>query len=158
MADQVEENKKKIDSMSSDLVELKTTMNYTNALITRLDNAIEKMSEVSAHISKLLNVHENKIGIQDQNILNLDRKFLDIKDELKAASENSSAQRDKNLKYIHDEFSTIRGLFEKHDAKFEKYNARLLLLEKWKYGVVAAAGVIGFLLNKIPLEIFPIIG
>tara|TARA_R110000868_G_scaffold93601_1_gene258861 strand:- start:1767 stop:2102 length:336 start_codon:yes stop_codon:yes gene_type:complete len=107
-------------------------------LLERLDRVIEKMSEVSNNISRLLAVHETKIDVQDESINVLHRRLSDLKDEM-----NKSMERNTD---------TIRSEFEKVKGMFEKQNNRLALLEQWKYAVVMCAAFIGFLLSEMNLS------
>ena len=53
-------------SKQSEVSDIKTTVETNRLLVDRLDRAIEKMTEVSGHISKLLAVHETRIENQDE--------------------------------------------------------------------------------------------
>jgi hypothetical protein len=107
-------------------------------LLERLDRVIEKMSEVSNNISRLLAVHETKIDVQDESINVLHKRLSDLKDEMHSSMDRNA--------------DTIRSEFEKVKVMFEKQNNRLAILEQWKYAVVMCAGFLGFLISEIDLS------
>lgn len=130
----------KITQLRSEVNELRSNVEYNKLLVERLDRAIEKISEVSGNISKLLAVHETRIENQDENINVVHKRISELRDELGHTME-------RNYDSIVTEFRAIKDMFQKHEK-------RIAMLERWKYGVVLSAGVIGFLLSKIDISTF----
>jgi chromosome segregation ATPase len=130
----------KLTQLRSEVNELRSNVEYNKLLVERLDRAIEKMSEVSSDISKLLAVHETRIENQDENIGVVHKRISELRDELGHTME-------RNYDSIVAEFRAIKDMFQKHEK-------RIAMLEKWKYGVVLSAGVIGFLLSKVNISTF----
>ena len=118
--------------------DIKTTVETNRLLVDRLDRAIEKMTEVSGHISKLLAVHETRIENQDESITITHKRISELRDDL-----NHTMER--NYDSIVAEFKVVRLMFEKHEK-------RIIMLEKWKYGVIASAAAIGFLMSKVDIS------
>ena len=52
---------------------------------------------------------------------------------------------ERNYDSIVAEFKVVRLMFEKHEK-------RIIMLEKWKYGVIASAAAIGFLMSKVDIS------
>jgi len=130
----------KLTQLRSEVNELRSNVEYNKLLVERLDRAIEKMSEVSSDISKLLAVHETRIENQDENIGVVHKRISELRDDLGHTME-------RNYDSIVAEFRAMKDMFHKHEK-------RIAMLERWKYGVVLSAGVIGFLLSKVNISTF----
>jgi len=135
-----ETQNQKLNKLQSEVSELRSNVEYNKLLVERLDRAIEKISEVSGNISKLLAVHETRIENQDENIGVVHKRISELRDEL-------SHTMERNYDSIVSEFRAMKDIFHKHEK-------RIAMLEKWKYGVVLSAGVIGFLLSKVNISAF----
>ena len=133
-----DQNQNQLNKLQSEVSDIKTTVETNRLLVDRLDRAIEKMTEVSGHISKLLAVHETRIENQDESITITHKRISELRDDL-----NHTMER--NYDSIVAEFKVVRLMFEKHEK-------RIIMLEKWKYGVIASAAVIGFLMSKVDIS------
>tara|TARA_B110000503_G_C7142334_1_gene411405 strand:- start:1037 stop:1453 length:417 start_codon:yes stop_codon:yes gene_type:complete len=132
------QNQNQLNKLQSEVSDIKTTVETNRLLVDRLDRAIEKMTEVSGHISKLLAVHETRIENQDESISITHKRISELRDDL-----NHTMER--NYDSIVAEFKIVRLMFEKHEK-------RIIMLEKWKYGVIASAAAIGFLMSKVDIS------
>ena len=133
-----DQNQNQFNKLQSEVSDIKTTVETNRLLVDRLDRAIEKMTEVSGHISKLLAVHETRIENQDESITITHKRISELRDDL-----NHTMER--NYDSIVAEFKVVRLMFEKHEK-------RIIMLEKWKYGVIASAAAIGFLMSKVDIS------
>jgi chromosome segregation ATPase len=133
-----DQNQNQLSKLQSEVSNIKTTVETNRLLVDRLDRAIEKMTEVSGHISKLLAVHETRIENQDESISITHKRISELRDDL-----NHTMER--NYDSIVAEFKVVRLMFEKHEK-------RIIMLEKWKYGVIASAAAIGFLMSKVDIS------
>jgi chromosome segregation ATPase len=133
-----DQNQNQLNKLQSEVSDIKTTVETNRLLVDRLDRAIEKMTEVSGHISKLLAVHETRIENQDESISITHKRISELRDDL-----NHTMER--NYDSIVAEFKVVRLMFEKHEK-------RIIMLEKWKYGVIASAAAIGFLMSKVDIS------
>jgi chromosome segregation ATPase len=133
-----DQNQNQLNKLQSEVSDIKTTVETNRLLVDRLDRAIEKMTEVSGHISKLLAVHETRIENQDESITITHKRISELRDDL-----NHTMER--NYDSIVAEFKVVRLMFEKHEK-------RIIMLEKWKYGVIASAAAIGFLMSKVDIS------
>jgi len=133
-----DQNQNQLSKLQSEMSSIKTTVETNRLLVDRLDKAIEKMAEVSGHISKLLAVHETRIENQDESISITHKRISELRDDL-----NHTMER--NYDSIVAEFKVVRLMFEKHEK-------RIIMLEKWKYGVIASAAAIGFLMSKVDIS------
>jgi len=133
-----DQNQNQLSKLQNEVSSIKTTVETNRLLVDRLDKAIEKMAEVSGHISKLLAVHETRIENQDESISITHKRISELRDDL-----NHTMER--NYDSIVAEFKVVRLMFEKHEK-------RIIMLEKWKYGVIASAAAIGFLMSKVDIS------
>ena len=133
-----DQNQNQLSKLQSEMNNIKTTVETNRLLVDRLDRAIEKMAEVSSHISKLLAVHETRIENQDESISITHKRISELRDDL-----NHTMER--NYDSIVAEFKVVKTMFEKHEK-------RIIMLEKWKYGVIASAAAIGFLMSKVDIS------
>tara|TARA_A100001201_G_scaffold132408_1_gene118962 strand:- start:1015 stop:1443 length:429 start_codon:yes stop_codon:yes gene_type:complete len=116
---------------------LKKDIENVSNLNTRLDTAIEKLTDVSTSIKSMLAVHEEKINRQEQ----IDDIIFDkLKDR---ASE---------IDVVHKELSREiqqlekRLLIEIKSMKLD-FGARVGILEKYKWFIMGGAIVIGWILS-----------
>ena len=117
---------------------LKKDIENVSNLNTRLDTAIEKLTDVSTSIKSMLAVHEEKINRQEQ----IDEIIFDkLKDR---ASE---------IDVVHKELSREiqqlekRLLIEIKSMKLD-FGARVGILEKYKWFIMGAAIVVGWILSS----------
>ena len=119
------------------LESLKKDIENVNSIQGRLDTAIDKLTDVSTCVKSMLAVHEEKIQRQEQ----IDEVIFDkLKDKQREIDDIH-----KELK-IDIELSEKRLLIELKSLKND-INARVGMLEKYKWLILGASIVIGFILN-----------
>ena len=138
MTEKMTENQSQLNRLQNEVSDIKTTVETNRLLVDRLDRAIEKMTDLSGHISKLLAVHETRLENQDESISITHKRISELRDDL-----NHTMER--NYDSIVGEFKVVKTMFEKHEN-------RINMLEKWKYGVIVSAAAIGFLMSKIDIS------
>ena len=120
-----------------DIESLKKDIENVNTINGRLDTAIDKLTDVSTCVKSMLAVHEEKI----QRSESIDDVIFDkLKD------------RQKEIDMIHKELKADIELSEKRlliELKSLKndINARVGMLEKYKWLILGASIVIGFTLE-----------
>ena len=114
--------------VKTDVEILKRDMELVSALAEKFDIAIDRLTEVSTSVDKMLAVHENRLENQEQQREILHQRISDLK-------------RD-----ITDEFRMLR---DENRKQHVEVNDRLSKLEKWRWFVVGIATVIGFIVAKI---------
>src|SRR6056300_263495 len=121
-----------------ELVGLKKDIENVNNLNSRLDVAIDKLTDVSTSIKQMLAVHEEKISRQEQ----IDEIIFDKLKE--RAGEIDQVHRD-----LSREISQVekRLLIEIKSIKLD-IGARVGILEKYRWIIMGGAIVIGFILSK----------
>ena len=108
----------------------------------RLDVAIEKLTDVSNSIHRMLAVHEEKITRQEEEIetrrVEVSSQLADLHSrvttntkEIMAAAASQHAEQNKEIQKIRDELADRVGV-----------------LEKWRHVLIGGSIVVGFLLHK----------
>lgn len=147
-----------LNVLKTDVQIIKRDIGAIQNFSVKIDDAIEKMAEVSNSISKMLIVHENKLQNHDQMI-----------DGIKLAMSERKNDFDKQVELLH---SRITSMKEENHIEREKYHKELLAalkeiadtqnkldsrittLEQWKWYVMGGAAVIGFVLAQVPWDKF----
>ena len=105
----------------------------------RLDVAIEKLTDVSNSIHRMLAVHEEKIARQEEAII--------------GAEEQIEVRRVELSKKIDEVHSRVTETAKEHSKEIlilrNDINNRVGVLEKWRHVLIGASIVIGFILLKV---------
>ena len=128
---------------------LKKELHDQKKIHGRLDIAIEKLTDVSNSIHRMLAVHEEKLTRQEEAIFQAEEQIevrrtevlkqidelhsritTNTKDIMSAAAQQH-AQQNKEIQRIRDELVSRVGV-----------------LEKWRYVLIGGSIVIGFMLHK----------
>ena len=104
-----------------------------------LDIAIEKLTDVSNSIHRMLAVHEEKIARQEEAII--------------GAEEQIEVRRVELSKKIDEVHSRVTETAKEHSKEIlilrNDINNRVGVLEKWRHVLIGASIVIGFILHKV---------
>ena len=114
--------------VKTDVELLKRDMELVSALAEKFDIAIDRLTEVSTSVDKMLAVHENRLENQEQQREILHQRISDLKRDMT------------------DEFRMLRDENRKQHAEV---NERLSKLEKWRWLVVGMATAVGFLVAQM---------
>ena len=105
----------------------------------RLDIAIEKLTDVSNSMHRMLAVHEEKIARQEEAII--------------GAEEQIEVRRVELSKKIDEVHSRVTETAKEHSKEIlilrNDINNRVGVLEKWRHVLIGASIVIGFILHKV---------
>lgn len=108
-------------------------------ILDRFDITINKLTEVSNNLNKVIAVQDSRIDTQEKAIEILHKRITDMKDE------------------IHEELSDhyqvilekIKELQAEQKIHADEMSRRVDALEKWRYIVMGGAVALGFLLSKV---------
>ena len=115
----------------------------------RLDIAIEKLTDVSNSIHRMLAVHEEKIARQEEAIFAAEEQIEIRRNELATKIDELHSRITTNTKEIMTAASAQHEAQNKEIQKIrDDINARVGVLEKWRHILYGGAIVIGFLLHK----------
>ena len=121
---------------------LKKELEDQKKIHDRLDIAIEKLTDVSNSIHRMLAVHEEKITRQEEEIetrrVEVSSQLADLHSrvttntkEIMAAAASQHAEQNKEIQKIREDL-----------------NKRIGILEKWRHVLIGCSIVAGFILHK----------
>ena len=115
----------------------------------RLDVAIEKLTDVSNSINRMLAVHEEKIARQEEAIIEAEQQIEVRRSELMLKVDELHSRITTNTKEIMTAAAEQHAQQNKEIQKIHnEINQRIGVLEKWRHVVYGGSIVIGFLLHK----------
>ena len=111
----------------------------------RLDTAIEKITDFSNCINRLLAVHEEKITQQEDAQQRSVQEFTaDIK-ELHSRITTNTKDMTALMKQQHKEQKDVIDLLK------DEISNRVGVLEKWRWIIIGGSIVLGFIIQKLPV-------
>ena len=115
----------------------------------KLDIAIEKLTDVSNSIHRMLAVHEEKIARQEESIFAAEEQIEVRRGELLIKIDELHSRITTNTKEIMSAASAQHEKQNKEIAKLrEDIYSRVGVLERWRYIIIGGSIVVGFLLHK----------
>jgi len=115
--------------VKTDVELLKRDMELLANLAGKFDVAIDKLTDVSQSVDKMLALHEQRLKNQEQQREILHNRISDFKKEVT---------------------DNIRDLRDENRVQHNRVEERLDRLEKWRWFVVGVATMFGFILAQIP--------
>ena len=116
----------------------------------RLDVAIEKLTDVSNSIHRMLAVHEEKIARQEEAIFEAEQKIEVRRSELLVKIDELHSRVTTNTKEIMTAASVQHETQNKEIQKMrDELISRVGVLEKWRHVLFGGAIVIGFILHRV---------
>ena len=116
----------------------------------RLDVAIEKLTDVSNSIHRMLAVHEEKIARQEEAIFSAEEQIEVRRSELSKRLDELHSRITTNTKEIMAAASTQHQQQNKEIQRIkEDLLSRVGVLEKWRHVLFGGAIVIGFILHRV---------
>jgi cell division protein ZapA (FtsZ GTPase activity inhibitor) len=115
-------------------------------IVEKLDDSIDKLTEVSSNISKLLAVQEQRMNTIEKDT---DRNQDDIRHiygKLDTMTKDLSDKIDQSMKNSAEGHERI---MIRVDEKVKALDARVKVLEVWRWLVIGGALVVGYLVNKL---------
>ena len=131
--------------INTEVALLKKEVSDIKVIFSRLDVAIEKITDVSSCVNRMLAVHEEKIANQEEAQSRANTEFTtDIKELHSRVTSN------------YKELTEMMQLHHKEQALHiqqlqNDLNGRVGILEKWRWLIIGGAIVVGFALQKMPI-------
>ena len=120
------------------LESLRKDIESVNSINTRLDTAIDKLTDVSTSIKSMLAVHEEKIQRQEQIDDVIFTKLKERADEIDNVYRDLTRELDQVEKRLLVEIKSLKN----------DIGSRVGILEKWKWLIVGGSIVVGWVLSK----------
>ena len=115
----------------------------------RLDVAIDKLTDVSNCINRMLAVHEEKLAKQEEASYDLEKQIESRRSELLDKIDDLHSRITTNKREI------MVSAKEQHEAQNreiqkirEDLSGRIGVMEKWRHVLIGGSIVVGFLLHK----------
>ena len=128
---------------------LRRDLDNQKRIYDRLDVAIEKLTDVSNSIHRMLAVHEEKIARQEEKMIQTEIE-RDIRGtELSKRIDELHIRLADTVKEIIDShLEHHKDLNKRIERISDSITSRVGVLEKWRHIIFGGAIVIGFILNK----------
>ena len=128
---------------------LKKELHDQKKIHDRLDVAIEKLTDVSNSIHRMLAVHEEKLTRQEEAIIVAEQKIEVRRAELSKQIDDLHSRITTNTKEL---MILEASQHDKHSKEIKRLsdsiNKRVGVLEKWRWLIIGGAIIVGFILNK----------
>ena len=128
---------------------LKKELRNQKKIHDRLDIAIEKLTDVSNSINRMLAVHEEKLTKQEEAIVYAEQQIEIRRSELSKQIDELHSRITTNTKEI---MAAALTQHEQQNKEIQKIRddlvSRVGVLEKWRHVLLGGAIVIGFMLHK----------
>ena len=131
--------------INTEVALLKKEVSDIKVIFSRLDVAIEKITDVSSCVNRMLAVHEEKIANAEEAQTKANVEFTNDIKELHSRVTSNYKELTEMITMNHKEQALhIQQL--KNDL-----NSRVGILERWRWLIIGGAIVIGFILQKLPI-------
>ena len=134
-----------LEALKIEVTDLQRNIGQVNILVERLDTTIDKLSDLSNHISKLLAVHEHKFETQEKQTEILFNLLEKRKQETEQMVKDIRSDFDKDYKAILAELKEMR---KENRDQYEVLDTKIKQLEKFVWVASGAVTVIIFLLTN----------
>ena len=127
-------------------------------LVTRVETAIIKLTEVYSGVSQLLAVHETKLNTLETLLKHLNDmaevRRVEIEEKIQVLNTRVSTGEKELYEKIdaqHDKIMTeLKDMRKESTTQHEKLSGRITFMEKWMWIVGGGSIVVGFILQTIP--------
>ena len=115
----------------------------------RLDVAIEKLTDVSNSINRMLAVHEEKLTRQEEAIFEAEQQIEVRRSELTTQISELHSRITTHTKEIMTAAATQHAQQNKEIQRIrDELISRVGVLEKWRHVLIGGSIVVGFLIHK----------
>ena len=121
----------------------------TKVIHGRLDVAIDKLTDVSNSIYRMLAVHEEKIARQEEAILDAEQKIEERRTELSTKIDALHTRISTNTKDIMSAAALQHMEQNKEIQKIrDELSSRVGVLERWRWIIIGGSIIVGFIIQK----------
>lgn len=115
-------------------------------IVEKLDVSIDKLTEVSNNVSRLLAVHDTRINIIEKDTVRNEDDIRDIHVKMDNIAKEINQKLDQSMANSVEGHAKIQAAIEE---KLKGIDARVRVLEVWRWLVIGGAVAIGYLVNKL---------
>ena len=128
--------------INTEVALLKKEVSDIKVIFSRLDVAIEKITDVSSCVNRMLAVHEEKIANQEEAQSRANTEFTNDIKELHSRVTSNYKELTEMITQHHKE-QALQMQQIKNDLA-----SRVGVLEKWRWVIIGGSIVIGFIIQK----------
>ena len=133
------------EDLNTEVAILKREVADIKLIFNRLDTAIERITEVSSSVNRMLAVHEEKIANQEDASIRANQEFtVDIRELHSRITTNYKELMDMIAKHHKEDAINQQKLRD-------DLNNRVGILERWRWLIIGGSIVVGFVLQKMPI-------
>jgi len=114
-------------------------------IVEKLDVSIDKLTEVSNNVSKLLAVHDTRINIIEKDTVRNEDDIRDIHIKMDNIAKEINKKLDQSMANSAEGHARIQTAIEE---KLQNIDARVGALEAWRWLVIGVAMAVGWFINK----------
>ena len=139
-----------LTKLATDLQVLKNEVEQVASVNNKLDNAIDKLTDISGSIKSMLAVHEEKLSKQEE----IDKAIFNLIENRRQEFDNNYKELDSRINKIHKELTDEIEMSEKRlmcEIKTLNTNldGRIGVFEKYRWIIIGAAIVVGLSMPQI---------
>ena len=133
------------NDLTTEVELLKREVGNVNVIHGRLDTAIEKLTEVSNCINRMLAVHEERLSQQEESQHRAEQEFTsDIKELQSRITTNTKEIMSAATEQHKEHTEAIQKLSD-------NLHNRVGVVEKWRWIIIGGSIVFGFVIQKLPI-------
>ena len=146
-----------LNKLATDLQVLKNEVEQVASVNTKLDNAIDKLTDISGSIKSMLAVHEEKLSKQEE----IDKAIFNLIENRRVEFDTNYKELHARINKIHKELTDEIEMSEKRlmcEIKTLNSNldGRIGVFEKYRWIIIGAAIVLGLTMPQL-MSIFKIL-
>tara|TARA_A100001234_G_scaffold34652_1_gene27088 strand:- start:24 stop:473 length:450 start_codon:yes stop_codon:yes gene_type:complete len=146
-----------LNKLATDLQVLKNEVEQVASVNTKLDNAIDKLTDISGSIKSMLAVHEEKLSKQEE----IDKAIFNLIENRRIEFDTNYKELHARINKIHKELTDEIEMSEKRlmcEIKTLNSNldGRIGVFEKYRWIIIGAAIVLGLSMPQL-MSIFKIL-
>jgi len=139
-----------MNELDTEVKLLKRELEDQKKIHDRLDIAIEKLTDVSNSIHRMLAVHEEKLSKQEESIVDAEQQIEIRRSELSIQITELHSRVTTNTKEIIIAAAAQHAQQNKEIQSIrDELRDRVGVLEKWRHVLIGASIIAGFVINKI---------
>ena len=146
-----------LNQLAADLQVLKNEVDQVANVNNKLDNAIEKLTDISGSIKSMLAVHEEKLSKQEE----IDKAIFNLIENRRVEFDTNYKELHARINKIHKELTDEIEMSEKRlmcEIKTLNSNldGRIGVFEKYRWIIIGAAIVLGLSMPQL-MSVFKIL-
>ena len=146
-----------LQKLATDLQVLKNEVEQVASVNTKLDNAIDKLTDISGSIKSMLAVHEEKLSKQEE----IDKAIFNLIENRRVEFDTNYKELHARINKIHKELTDEIEMSEKRlmcEIKTLNSNldGRIGVFEKYRWIIIGAAIVLGLSMPQL-MSVFKIL-